>query len=151
MLIQNVLNIWIWFVPKHFINVKRIFLLTDKGLYGADINNSLLFYVQYRPRKDTLGCKWLRGSLYQLPVSNEVYFNKQGILTVPKSLSFKYGIWSATTSFSQHILCIQKQITVIIRYVLSGYLILWLKILQWLSNLWGSSFGLKPKTWQSTS
>ena len=43
---SNVLNIWICLVQKHFINVKIIFLLTNKGSYVDDINNSLLFKVQ---------------------------------------------------------------------------------------------------------
>ena len=46
MLIQNVLNIWICLVQKHCINVEIIFLLTNKGLYVDDINDSLLFNVQ---------------------------------------------------------------------------------------------------------
>lgn len=43
MLIQNLSNIWVCFVQKYFINVKIIFLLTNKDLDVDDINNSLLF------------------------------------------------------------------------------------------------------------
>ena len=58
MLIQNVSHKKHIYVTcsETFCLRKRIFVLTDKGLYIADINFSLLFYVQYPPCKDTVGC-----------------------------------------------------------------------------------------------